>query len=880
MNGLKIMLLCFAVTVGVAEQTPAAAAAGVQSDFGLEVWEFSTTSGTTADWDVSGGLMWPVLSKDGNYIDRPFYDKYHRSEGGTSYLMFRSVDNELVRPNADCTPIDGYDPERQIVQYYEGSNVYVIDFKGDLTVDKRGAFYPEDSQERGLYVVVPNVRAAQDDKGNPSYRQVPMILRSGVRFGVHNLGAPSDIYKYLKYGRGMRLNEQPREIGHGSWECWNGIPLANIPNPTVAENIENAGDHNSDHNRIDGYTISVRNEDGEVTKTLDYMTVSEDVDGTFYNKLGDNRLVSEYNMYIDRIILEVVNEGVYSGDHPERVYLRFEGRYDLDGVAANMVTYSYSTDGMKPKDEETNVDHNYVGTSPNIYMGNTIRFFDRGFTRFYACFNASYHGSNYMEELADAVRFHDDLDRFNLMDYTEGYAAESEYQVLDRSGDKVNYIGYENYYGGFRAEDNGRDLNLGMNTYPADFKIKYKSINYKDADYRHADNGEGSHFMAMEINDITTQDDGYSYVGRYLIYSMNAPSDIRDNGGNGAGSDSGSRYGNATDMVIQGRRMCLMVDALDNSANHPATVKAITTYHFPYAEPNNVPAYTIETVLPPHKSLKFNALLNISDPRYDKDDYPDRPGYVVHADLSGSEYAHGKVWKPVTGETDSYYPVTRWEISAWRDDPPGDECFVRSSNYNFAELDKTNKYDSEELGLIIYDEPDPDPGEVFYGRKINYRALMIYTLGNVNGLIDDNGLQHSIVISEKALEQYVKSDAVGVAGSPNAYAVEYVDGEPGTGKTLDNENVPIAGFTLSPKVHVPADFNAGRISVSLYQTTSVYDTYAEFDHDQTITGTENVAVAVGAAEYYNMQGVRVRNPMPGAVYIVRRSTVVTKELIR
>jgi GTP-dependent phosphoenolpyruvate carboxykinase len=33
------------------------------------------------------------------------------------------------------------------------------------------------------------------------------------------------------------------------------------------------------------------------------------------------------------------------------------------------------------------------------------------------------------------------------------------------------------------------------------------------------------------------------------------------------------------------------------------------------------------------------------------------------------------------------------------------------------------------------------------------------------------------------------------------------------------------------------------------------------------------------AEYYNLQGVRVANPAPG-LYIVRRGTLVTKELVK
>ena len=37
--------------------------------------------------------------------------------------------------------------------------------------------------------------------------------------------------------------------------------------------------------------------------------------------------------------------------------------------------------------------------------------------------------------------------------------------------------------------------------------------------------------------------------------------------------------------------------------------------------------------------------------------------------------------------------------------------------------------------------------------------------------------------------------------------------------------------------------------------------------------------ADGEAAYYNMQGMRVLNPTPG-IYVVRRGSAVTKEVIR
>ena len=49
----------------------------------------------------------------------------------------------------------------------------------------------------------------------------------------------------------------------------------------------------------------------------------------------------------------------------------------------------------------------------------------------------------------------------------------------------------------------------------------------------------------------------------------------------------------------------------------------------------------------------------------------------------------------------------------------------------------------------------------------------------------------------------------------------------------------------------------------------------------TTTGIEDVTVEGNeAAEYFNLQGIRVAEPQAGQVYIVRRGAKTTKELVK
>lgn len=47
-----------------------------------------------------------------------------------------------------------------------------------------------------------------------------------------------------------------------------------------------------------------------------------------------------------------------------------------------------------------------------------------------------------------------------------------------------------------------------------------------------------------------------------------------------------------------------------------------------------------------------------------------------------------------------------------------------------------------------------------------------------------------------------------------------------------------------------------------------------------MTAIETVEADLSDAEYFNLQGIRVTNPVPGQFYLVRRNGTVTKVLYR
>lgn len=748
-----------------------------KSKFLLQVWDMPQySSELSAPWDISGGLSKPLRNEN-------FKKIYNHEIDDTKFITFYKVKQaSLVQANSTTDddgntvwlPVTNYDANEQIVQYHTGSNVYVIDFKGDYNSD-------------GLYVEVPNSTMIDDalitGTNAEDYKKVPKVLRSGIRFGILNDNISTDNasnnkYRFLKYGRDIHLNELPREIGNGSYANWNGIPEST--NPTV-DNLS-----------------------------------------TYDNKLGDNRLISEYNMYIDRIILEVVNE---SDMAITDVYIRFEGRYDLKPVALADGTFSYSTKGMSTEEGS-----NFVGNEPNIYVGNSIYFFDRGFSRFYANSDLSYHGYTSEDELIN------DINKYGLLSYNDSYTTESEYSVQDEAGKTINYIDV--------------DGNENLISTPAEYSVKYKA--------------DGETFTLLDENGNETE------TKEELKYSKTTPDKLKDDA-------YATQYGNATQLVVQAKQFKLLYDNSEgaNSSTLPKKFSGTTTYYFPNAEPNNVPTYEFNSDINPNTSVEYGPAINAT-----ADGYNSTGGYFeAKVNVTGSTYAEGTEWN-INGEQTQRYPVTRWELSAYDIDyqtgtdghnEEHDATHGESTTYKYVRSLKgdpinTPSYKEEDFGTTMYYNNNGFD-DTHTKRNIGYCAEMFYTFGNVK----------DVVISEEALKKYTEKDTEG--NDKNPYALPF--------KSVNNadpdENGDYIHTLTSANTETAQDDENGiptSITVYLRQVSKWAHATVTFETNIT-TGIEDVAVEAAApAEYYNLQGVRVSTPAAGNIYIVRRGNKVTKEFIR
>lgn len=363
-----------------------------RSHYALKVWKDGEYS--TASWDNSGGLTDCI---DKNLADRAaekteqFMQDYiylvtDNSDEAQPMIVFYGPMNYL-----DETEEEYIKPERA------NANVYVIDFTEG---------YPGgDGVPAGIPVTVP----AETDNGDVS---IPLHLASGVRFAVYNYNyVPQsatdalNMRKYLKYGHAFRLNEGLRPLRGMITNEEETVPLEEDETQTVTQFkwSENVGGVKWDESGV----YSATNQGKEF-----WNNGSESIETSLANqKIGDNRILSEYNFYLRRIILEVVNDGK---DQTEQLYIRFEGRYDLEGkMEANRVYYYNAP----------NSDDNGVVEEANIVVGTNYVGRDRAFNRYYANTDRNLLGGISDEELNALTT------RGIYPNLTDGYRATTTYTV-------------------------------------------------------------------------------------------------------------------------------------------------------------------------------------------------------------------------------------------------------------------------------------------------------------------------------------------------------------------------------------------------------------------------------------------------------------------
>lgn len=807
---------------------------GTMSNYALQAWIMPQSGEAGVAWDTSGGLYAPigVVKRNDEYDSRygylgpytqqmtDFYHKYVSAGSSTNvdWIYFLTVaPDKLRKANAtvdadgniiDARPVADYSAAKgEIVRYYDNSNVYCIDFT---------EFDP-----RGLYIYVPTVSSIGDVEGQDVYNGVEPILRSGVRFGLFNFHYPDEDnqrrYRYVKYGRCTRLNALPTDIGPAcGYPYWNGEKVTGDYDPS------NTGDE-------------------------------------WHQKVGDNRLLSEYRMWITRIILEVVNEG---GRDNEHIYIRFEGRYDLESAMSSKMCNSFVSDISGA---------NNVGLAPNIFRGNSFEWYDRGFARFYANNDPSLHGRT----LLGGARYTPDeikelCGQYMLPDFTSPYNVEASYGVIGEDGHPVVYIDCDNDGHNLRRVSARNTVEYTYVRDDTDVTQSYFAIT--------GINGVASDPTAEENRIPTfTHDESYS---------------------------SDPKYGNATRTILQTRRRTALYDPA-MTGNRPDSIYTVITYHFPDAEPNNVPSYRHAVNVEPEFEIDATPVLNAR--KVARGINIAAGAYCSDLSIEGSRYAS-------YGDDDDInasipYPVTRWEFRQW-DDTDGswvkdDDSHPKSTfnapyatthvgNGHRGELiseynDRQQLGDTELKNVWLTGATKLEESET--GVTVGYRADVVYTLGYVMGM----------PITEKALSLYKALAAESPAADAGS---ETSDGNPysfpGHKATRDNPGIlvpkdgdPSQGLSL--KFYLSPERRVAHTSVSFLQSDSLDDVKTTgIDSTERVSMsigvdgcTLSVVGATGPVTVYSVSGAVVYNgcdnvielPSAGA-YIVRSATDTAKVIAR
>lgn len=807
---------------------------GAKSNFALQAWAQPQGGETDVMWDTSGGLYAPIGAYNchenadeyadrygylGEYTERmkAFYDKYVTTytnlDKTVEWFMFLQADPEKLMAGDRDNPVklEGYDPAQNIVQYYPESKVYYIDFT-EFTGD-----------DKGLYIYVPTRESMQTDQittGNETHSDVDPFLRSGVRFGLINLSYPeaetrdgsTDRFRFLKYGRATRLNSMPVDMGPGcDYQIWNGISLADNPTPWT-------GDCN-----------------------------------TWNNKLGDNRLLSEYRVWLRRIILEVVNEN--EGDQ-EHVYVRFEGSYDMESVTDAQIDNSY----YFPEDSNDN----HVAEMPNIFIGNRFEWYDRGFARFYANTDehAKLHGCRDKETVKEKIDF------YRMPDFTESYSAETEYGALltDAEGNSslINFID---------AYDDGSNIRLTEGT----GKVGYSYDPVTEKFIISSRNG-----IPVAEGELIT---AYSQLEKY---SYN------------------SKYGEATRTILKTHERTILYDPY--SGNCPTRIFSNITYHFPNAEPNNVPTYRYEA--PVTFSLDINAAPAITATPRGRGTGKVNGFYCCDISLAGTEYATEKNNEiedssMADDPSEALYPVTRWELRQW-DETAGQtvDDAVWVSRYDnegkslykgapLATYHATNKHGDEEIRNVWItdatkmDEDDPESAREV---TIGYEARLYYTLGYISTPITLRAFRQYTAHGNVAAKTRIGALDGDVAGGLNPYMFPSTDAakeHPGLLKAEGQPDAPQNEFYLVPTSKSATAKAVFNINNGNLNTTEI-DTPITDKMIITVNGRSiSVAGASGAVSLYSTSGTLLYSgdghyiTVPAAgIYILHAGNRATRVAVR
>ena len=379
------------------------------SNYAIEVWNKSDNNA----WDTSGGLY----SAIGNAakIDQSFVKAF----GGKDYLTFKKISDEEAATLGRKFASDNYREGTKFAQE-SSTELYVIDF----TTGTDG---------KGIYLEVPSILNMdvdnyEDVANRSTYKHVQPFYRSGIRFGFIDFsyseggGTVNDHMRFVKWGHAFRLNEISRPLNaFASYDSEGKLNGFTDDFGTASWNGYGCG-------------VGVKFDNGETV--FDHDALPFTGNGDWRNKRGDSRLLAEYNLWLNRIYLEVAEDG--RGN--KHFYLSFDGEYDLRSGAVTEQEYLFKAveDGSRTNVTET----------PNIFTQYNVTLGEPAFQRFYNL------NLDRVEELlgfkqsenegtpADQYRKHTGIGNILYdLDFTAGYTSTSERTVFNGKGEQCMFNG-------------------------------------------------------------------------------------------------------------------------------------------------------------------------------------------------------------------------------------------------------------------------------------------------------------------------------------------------------------------------------------------------------------------------------------------------------
>ncbi|MGM9822446.1 MAG: hypothetical protein ACI30D_07650 [Muribaculaceae bacterium] len=410
--------------------------------YNLQIWDYNTSQDDKeCTWNTSGGLykVWRSINGEKRY---PLAGEYLRKE-----KMYESSDYETEMINFRKLEA-GEMSEYKARKMADPTDYEVIKaaFSGKDIPDETGAtaeYYVVDFTKGGtlpgIYIEVPSV---EDIFNDGKLGDVNKFYRGGIRFSFIDLFDDfksddsnwANNFRFVKWGHAFRLNEMPRPLN--AFPVYNGYTSdADGGHPKIVGFSDDFGP--TQWNGFDYKNSNTEEDFFGLQNGNDYIAKKLSDTNSTHDKIGDTRLLAEYPFYLHKIYLEVVQDKSArkkDGTLDERYkhfYLSFEGDYDLSaGVKCDTKwIYADASEG------------NHVNGKPNIFHASVLTTNEPAFQRFY---NLDAENDATVQKLIGCTsqdyKAHTGKgNTLYLLDYTDGYSAESHYAVKNAANETLKY---------------------------------------------------------------------------------------------------------------------------------------------------------------------------------------------------------------------------------------------------------------------------------------------------------------------------------------------------------------------------------------------------------------------------------------------------------